>query len=117
MNPVRVSSERRAFPRHRVRVLVQWSKRSPEVMAGEICDVSVQGVFLVSRTAVPDDVGVGDRTRINVRTEYGEEDLLGTVKWRGYHPMYEAIGCGILIDEESRTALLKLFPVLREPPP
>jgi hypothetical protein len=114
MSPLRSGSDRRAFPRHRVRVLVQWSKRSADVMAGEICDVSLQGVFLVSRTALPDDVGVGVRTRITVRTDAGEDDLLGTVKWRGYHPSYEAIGCGILIDEASRPALIKLFPVLRD---
>jgi hypothetical protein len=114
MNPVRVSPERRAFPRHRIRVAVLWSKRPREVMAGEICDVSKQGVFLISRTALPDDVGIGVRTRITLRTDDGEESLVGMVRWRGYHPMHEAIGCGIQLDEESRAVVLRLFPQLLE---
>jgi len=81
-------------------------------MAGEICDVSEQGVFLISRTSLPDDVGIGVRTRITVRTDDGERDLAGMVRWRGYHPEYEAIGCGIQLDEDSRAALARLFPEL-----
>jgi hypothetical protein len=109
---VRIEGERRVFPRHRVRVVVSWCKRVHEVMVGEICDVSAEGVFLVSRTALPDDVGVGDSTRITVRTDYGEEDLVGMVRWRGFHPLYEAIGCGIRLDEPSRAAIARLFPQL-----
>jgi hypothetical protein len=105
-------AERRVFPRHRVRVVVLWCSRGNEIMVGEICDVSANGVFLVSRTALPDDVGVGDRTRITVRTEYGEADLVGTVRWRGYHPSYEAIGCGIRLDQASETTISRLFPEL-----
>jgi hypothetical protein len=83
-------------------------------MLGEICDVSARGLFLVSRTALPDDVGVGDYTRITVRTNYGEADLVGMVRWRGYHPAHEAIGCGIQLDEPSRAEILRLFPELGE---
>jgi hypothetical protein len=105
-------AERRFFPRHRVRVVVLWCNRENEIMVGEICDVSATGVFLVSRTALPDTVGIGDRTRITVRTEYGEADLVGTVRWRGFHPTYEAIGCGIRLDQASETVISRLFPEL-----
>jgi hypothetical protein len=81
-------------------------------MVGELCDVSATGVFLVSRTALPDEVGVGDYTRITVRTEHGEADLVGMVRWRGYHPAHEAIGCGIHLDEDSQKAICRLFPEL-----
>ena len=108
-------AERRRFPRQRVRVAVSWYKRSDQVMAGEICDVSACGVFLVSLSALPDDVGAGDTARLTLRTPRGEGTLAGTVRWRGYHPAYEAIGCGILLDEASRAVVCRLFPVLREP--
>lgn len=108
-------AERRLFPRHRVRVAVSWSNRAHDTMAGEICDVSLRGVFLVSTTALPDDVGVGDHAKVTVRTAYGQETLVGMVRWRGYHPTHEAIGCGIQLDEASRILLCKLFPALREP--
>lgn len=81
-------------------------------MAGEICDVSARGLFLVSRTALPDDVGIADRASVTVRTTYGEETLVGVVRWRGYHPSHEAIGCGIELDKPSQAVLLRLFPVL-----
>jgi len=94
---------------------VLWCKRPDEVMAGEICDVSARGVFLVSSTALPDDVGGGDNTRITIRTTHGEETLVGMVRWRGYHPLYETIGCGIQLDEASRAVIGRLFPVLGAP--
>ncbi len=84
-------------------------------MAGEICDVSARGVFVVSTTALPDDVGAGDYAQVTVRTTYGQETLSGMVRWRGFHPAHEAIGCGIQLDEPSRAILQKLFPSLREP--
>jgi hypothetical protein len=112
MYPPHALSERRRFPRHRVRVVVLWCNRKNAVMVGELCDVSASGVFLVSRTALPDEVGVGDCTRITVRTDYGEADLVGMVKWRGYHPAHEAIGCGIHLDEDSQGAICQLFPEL-----
>ncbi len=112
MSPARVTSERRAFSRHRARVVVTWRDRAQRAMDGEICDVSERGVFLVSRTALPDEVGVGDRTLISVRTEHGQAELAGTVRWRGYHPAHEAIGCGVLLDEASQAAVLDLFPEL-----
>jgi hypothetical protein len=108
-------AERRRFPRQRVRVAVSWCKRPDQIMGGEICDVSACGVFLVSLSALPDDVGVGDTARITLRTPEREEALAGTVRWRGFHSAYEAIGCGILLDEASRTVVCRLFPVLREP--
>jgi len=110
---IRAEGDRRLFPRHRVSVVVTWCKRDQDLMLGELCDLSAQGVFLLSRTALPDDVGVGDRTQISVRTAYAEEDLVGTVRWRGYHPTHHAIGCGIQLDESSRSAILRLFPELQ----
>ncbi len=84
-------------------------------MPGEICDVSAQGVFVVATSALPDDVGAGDRMRITLRTPSGEESLTGTVRWRGFHPAHEAIGCGIQLDEASMAVVARLFPVLRKP--
>jgi hypothetical protein len=115
MLPLSAKAERRLYPRQRVRVAVAWCNRTNAIMAGEICDVSVRGVFLVSTTALPDDVGVGDHAKVTVRTTYGQETLVGMVRWRGYHPAHEAIGCGIQLDEPSRATLQKLFPALGPP--
>jgi hypothetical protein len=84
-------------------------------MPGEICDLSVQGVFVVATSALPDDVGAGDRMQITLDTPTGEETLSGVVRWRGYHPVHQAIGCGIQLDQASMVVLARLFPVLREP--
>jgi hypothetical protein len=108
----RPKPERRIHPRHRVRVAVFWHNRRAEPMPGEICDVSVAGLFLVSTSALPDEVGVGDSMQIALRTEKGEETMAGIVRWRGFHPTHEAIGCGILLDEASIKVLHRLFPVL-----
>jgi hypothetical protein len=110
--PARATAERRIYPRHRVRVAVSWRNRRLEAMPGEICDVSAQGLFLVSTTAIPDDVGVGDSTEIAISTEHGEEVLRGVVRWRGFHPTHQAIGCGIRLDEPSALTIVRMFPVL-----
>jgi hypothetical protein len=81
-------------------------------MSGEICDVSAQGVFIVSTSALPDDVGVGDATRITISTKTGDELLSGIVRWRGYHPAHQAIGCGVQLDEASSEVIARLFPIL-----
>lgn len=86
-------------------------------MRGEICDVSAQGVFIVSTSALPDDVGVGDATQITVSTKSGKEVLSGIVRWRGYHPAHQAIGCGIKLDQPSTEVIARLFPVLLAPTP
>jgi hypothetical protein len=86
-------------------------------MPGEICDVSAQGLFIVSTTAIPDEVGVGDSTQITMTTENGEEVLKGVVRWRGFHPAHQAIGCGIRLDQPSAQAILRLFPALLAPRP
>jgi len=114
MNPQRAESERRIYPRHRVRVAVLWRNRQQELMPGEICDVSAQGVFLVATSALPDEVGVGDLTQMTFKTQVGEEQLAGVVRWRGFHPLHQAIGCGIRLDEPSMATLARLFPALRE---
>ena len=106
--------ERRIYPRHRVRVAVHWQDRDLEVMEGEICDVSARGVFVVAATALPDDIGVGDSTRITIPTSNGVEVLEGMVRWRGYHPTHQAIGCGIQLDEAGAATLARLFPVLKD---
>ncbi len=113
MKPARAMSERRVYPRHRVRVAVLWRNRPGETMPGEICDVSVNGLFLVSTTALPDDVGVGDRTQVVVRSGNREEILAGIVRWRGYHPQHGAIGCGLQLDEASVKVMARLFPALQ----
>lgn len=110
-------SERRLHPRHRVRVAVVWNDRRAQPMRGEICDVSAQGVFIVSTTALPDDIGVGDATQISVSTKSGGEVISGIVRWRGYHPAHQAIGCGIQLDEPSTKVIARLFPVLLDPVP
>jgi hypothetical protein len=110
----RPKPERRIYPRHRVRVAVLWHNHRAEPVPGEICDVSVEGLFLVATSALPDEVGVGDSLRITLRTQAGEETMTGIVRWRGFHPTHEAIGCGILLDEASVKVLHRLFPVLRQ---
>ena len=112
MSPQRAQSERRIYPRHRVRVAVLWRNRQQELMPGEICDVSAQGIFVVSTTALPDDVGTGDLTQITMQTQLGDETLTGIVRWRGYHPLHQAIGCGIRLDEASMAVVARLFPAL-----
>lgn len=82
-------------------------------MTGELCDVSLHGVFLVSTQALPDDVGIGDITQISLRARGKEEILSGMVRWRGYHPLHEAIGCGIQLDDASVDVIVRLFPALR----
>ena len=77
--------------------------------------MSLEGVFVVATSALPDDVGAGDRMQIALRTPAGEETLSGVVRWRGYHPVHQAIGCGIQLDQESMVTLAQLFPVLRQP--
>jgi hypothetical protein len=114
MNPQRAQSERRIYPRHRVRVAVLWRNRQQEAMPGEICDVSAQGVFVVATSALPEDVGTGDSTEIILKTRSGEETLTGIVRWRGFHPLHQAIGCGIRLDEASAATVARLFPALRE---
>ena len=115
MNPQRTQSERRIYPRHRVRVAVLWLNRQQDPMPGEICDVSAQGIFVVATGALPDDVGVGDFTQITMQTQLGPETLAGVVRWRGYHPLHQAIGCGIRLDEASMATVARLFPALRDP--
>jgi len=115
MSPQRAQSERRIYPRHRVRVAVAWRNRQQDPMSGEICDVSAQGIFVVATSALPDDVGVGDATQVTLQTPLGEEILAGVVRWRGYHPLHQAIGCGIRLDEASIAAVERLFPALRAP--
>jgi hypothetical protein len=92
---------------------VLWRNRKQEPMPGEICDVSAQGVFLVATSALPDDVGTGDFTQITLQTPSGEESLTGIVRWRGFHPLHQAIGCGIRLDEASMALVARLFPALR----
>jgi hypothetical protein len=86
-------------------------------MSGEICDISAQGLFIISTSALPDDVGVGDSTQITFSTDGRQEVLAGMVRWRGFHPMHQAIGCGIQLDEAGAEAIVRLFPLLLAPKP
>lgn len=115
--PGPATAERRIYPRHRVRVAVIWRNRHAKPMPAEICDVSAQGVFIVSTSALPDDVGVGDTTQITLTRQSGQEVLSGIVRWRGYHPAHQAIGCGVQLDEPSTNVIARLFPVLLGPAP
>jgi len=115
--PARATAERRIYPRHRVHVAVVWNNCRATPMRGEICDVSAQGVFIVSSTALPDDVGIGDATRITVTTKSGPQEISGIVRWRGFHPAHQAIGCGIQLDEPSIEIVARMFPVLLDPVP
>jgi hypothetical protein len=108
-------SERRFYPRHRVRVAVMWRDRQDQLMTGEICDISAHGLFLVSTSAIPDDVGVGDTTHVILSTKLGQQTLVGQVRWRGFHPLHQSIGCGICLDEPSAEVIGKLFPILQKP--
>jgi hypothetical protein len=114
MNDRRSSPERRIYPRYRVRVAVHWQDRRLEDMQGEICDVSARGLFVVAATALPDVVGVGDTTKITVTTSAGEGTLEGMVRWRGFHPVHQSIGCGIQLDDKSAAEMIRLFPVLKQ---
>ena len=93
---------------------VLWRNRQQDLMPGEICDVSAQGIFVVATSALPDEVCAGDLTQITMPTKQGEETLSGIVRWRGYHPLHQAIGCGIRLDEASMATVARLFPALRE---
>ena len=115
MKQARAAPERRLYPRHRVRVAVLWYRRRDQPEAAEICDISAEGIFLVATSALPDEVGIGDMARIEVRTDIGEGTLSGMVRWRGYHQAHGAIGCGIHLDEASRVVAKRLFPILRQP--
>jgi hypothetical protein len=115
MMPLPAQPERRIYPRHRVRVAVLWRDCQQDLMPGEICDVSAQGVFVVATSALPDDIGVGALTQITLKTQLGEETLTGMVRWRGFHPVHQAIGCGIQLDQPSQAIVARLFPALREP--
>lgn len=112
MNERRSSPERRIYPRYRVRVAVQWQDRRLDAMDAEICDISARGLFLVSATSLPDVVGVGDSTQIRVTTSAGKGILEGRVRWRGFHPVHQSIGCGIQLDDKSEAEMARLFPVL-----
>lgn len=110
------TGERRIYPRHRVRVAVIWRNRDNVPMPGEICDVSAHGLFLVSTSALPDDVGVGDATEISIVCEGQPRLLTGIVRWRGFHPSHQAIGCGIQLDDESAELMATVFPAVLAPP-
>jgi hypothetical protein len=116
MDTAGTSAERRFYPRHRVRVAVLWRAPAGEAMTGEICDVSAHGFFLVSTSALPDDVGVGVHTQVTLRTKTGEHTLVGKVRWRGFHPLHQAIGCGIYLDDASVEIVARIFPILRQDP-
>jgi hypothetical protein len=108
------TAARRSHPRSRVLVLVRWHNRREEGVSAELCDVSAEGVFLVPTGALPDEVDVGDPIWIVVPAAAGEKTLTGTVRWRGFHPLHELIGCGIKLDPSSHEIIRGLFPVIRD---
>ena len=86
--------------------------RQDSPVSAEICDLSSQGMFVVATSALPDDVGTGDATQMVLTTAAGSATLTGIVRWRGFHPLHQSIGCGILLDEASAATLKRLFPHL-----
>ena len=106
---------KRNHPRSRVLVLVRWHNRREEGVAAELCDVSAEGVFLVPTGALPDQVDVGDPVWVVVPAADGEKTLTGIVRWRGFHPSHELIGCGIKLDPSSHDVVRSLFPFVRSP--
>ncbi|MGD0838223.1 MAG: PilZ domain-containing protein [Polyangia bacterium] len=106
-------SERRVYPRYRLRAAVLWRNRHHETMPAEICDISAQGLFIVSTSALPDEVGVGDNTEISLLLQGRAQILTGMVRWRGFHPVHQAIGCGVMLDQASAAVMTKLIADLR----
>jgi hypothetical protein len=105
---------KRSYPRSRVLVFVRWHNRREEGVSAELCDVSAEGVFLVPAGALPDQVDVGDPVWIIVPVAEGEKTLTGVVRWRGFHPSHELIGCGIKLDPGSYEIVRGLFPIVGE---
>jgi len=42
--------------------------------------------------------------------------LTGIVRWRGFHPTHQSIGCGIQLDPPSAESLARLFPAVLSSP-
>jgi hypothetical protein len=92
------SGQRRCDPRSPRLVCVRWVNRENEGQAAEIFDVSASGFFMVPTGAFPESVGVGDSVWVVVQQPDGDKTLTGTVRWRGYSQIHDAIGCGVLLD-------------------
>ena len=93
-----VSVQRRRDPRSLRLVHARWVNRENEGQPAELRDVSVSGFFLVPTGAFPESVGVGDPIWVVVQETDGAKTLTGTVRWRGYSQILDAIGCGVLLD-------------------
>jgi PilZ domain len=104
----------RRHPRTNVHVTVRWFNRAEEAVEAEILDVSAEGVFVVSADPLPDAVGPGDTVWVCVPSAAGSVTLTGTVRWRGYHPGHQLLGCGIQLEGRSLELIRKLVPSLHE---
>lgn len=93
-----VSAQRRRNPRGLRLVHVSWVNRESDGQPAELCDVSASGFFVVPTGAFPESVGVGDHVWVVVQAPDGAKNLTGTVRWRGYSQIHDAIGCGVLLD-------------------
>ena len=104
----------RRHPRTNVHVTVRWFNRAEEAVEAEILDASAEGVFVVSADPLPDAVGPGDTVWVSVPSAGGSVTLTGTVRWRGYHPGHQLLGCGVQLEGQSVDMVRKLFPVLQQ---
>ena len=93
-SPSSIPAQRR-HPRTRVHVSVRWFNRAEEEVEAEILDMSEEGVFVVSADPLPDAVGAGDTVWISVPSSGGSVTLTGSVRWRGFHPGHQVLGCGV----------------------
>jgi hypothetical protein len=83
--------------------------RENEGQSAEIFDVSASGFFIVPTGAFPESVGVGDSVWVVVQQPDGAKTLTGTVRWRGYSQVHNAIGCGVLLDRRCLDLAATIF--------
>jgi hypothetical protein len=83
--------------------------RESEGQPAEVCDVSTSGIFVVPSGTFPESVGVGDPVWVIVQEPDGPKTLTGTVRWRGYSQIHNAIGCGVLLDAACLSLATTLF--------
>jgi hypothetical protein len=109
VSPSSIPAQRR-HPRTKVHVTVRWFNRAEEAVEAEILDMSAEGVFVVSADPLPDAVGPGDTIWISVPSAGDDVTLTGTVRWRGFHPGHQVLGCGIHLEGQSLEIIRKLLP-------
>lgn len=92
---------------------MRWHNRREERVSAHIHDISAEGLFLVPEHTLPDSVRAGDAVWVVITADGKEETLTGTIRWRGFHPSHQLVGCGIQLDSQSVQIVERLFPVVR----